>query len=198
MRIHKVLGLGACLAFGAAAHAADKLDKKTVAFFKAVGEGNLAGIQESIVKKKVDPNVFDENDNTALCVAATAGRGDVVDALLKAGAKLDLPNGAGLTPLMLAARSGKAELAQTLIAAGANKDALDRRARPLLFHAIRGGNAAFVKTLIASGANVNATDEGNRTPLMLAAEDGQLEIVGVLIDAKAGLNARELKAGQTR
>ena len=111
MRIHWALCLVPCLAVGAA-QAADKPDKKTTAFFKAVADGNLAGIQEA-VKKKVDLNVFDENDNTALCNSATAGRVDIVDALLKAGAKVDMPNGAGLTPLMLAARNGRVDAGAT-------------------------------------------------------------------------------------
>jgi uncharacterized protein len=195
MRIHWALCLVPCLAMGAA-QAAEKPDKKTTAFFKAVADGNLAGIQEA-VKKKVDLNGFDLNDNTALCNSATAGRVDIVDALLKAGAKIDIPNGAGLTPLMLAARSGRADVAQSLIAAGASKEAVDRRGRPLLFHAVRGGNTGFVSLLLTQGANVNATDENNRTPLMLAAEDGQLELVNVLIQSKSDVNARDLKVGQT-
>lgn len=184
-----------CLAVGAA-QAADKPDKKTAAFFKAVADGNMAGIQEA-VKKKVDFNAFDESDNTALCVSATAGRADVVDALIKAGAKVDLANGAGLTPLMLAARNGRVELANALIGAGASKEAVDRRGRPLLFHAVRGGHTGFVSLLLIQGANVNATDENNRTPLMLAAEDGQLELVNLLIESKSDVNARDLKVGQT-
>jgi len=155
MRIRWALCLVPCLALGAA-QAADKLDKKTAAFFKAVADGNLAGIQEA-VKKKVDFNIFDESDNTALCISATAGRADVADALIKGGAKIDLANGAGLTPLMLAARNGRVELANTLIGAGASREAVDRRGRPLLFHAIRGGNTAFVTDLLAKGANSSSS-----------------------------------------
>ena len=88
--------LAAC-ALPASSDAADKPDKKVVAFFKAVREGNLAGIQEA-TKKNVNLNALDENDNTALCIAASAGRAEVVDALLKAGAKVDVRNGGASRP----------------------------------------------------------------------------------------------------
>jgi ankyrin repeat protein len=200
MQVHRAVCILPCFALGAAlvppAGAGGKADKKLVAFFKAVSDGDLAGIQEA-VRKNVDLNALDENENTALGIAARAGRADVVDALLKAGARIDQPNGAGLTPVMLAARDGHAELAQTLLAAGANRDAVDQRGRSLLFHAVRGGQPALVQALLAAKANANAGDENGRTPIMLAAEDGRIELVRLLLDAGAGIDARDLRAGQT-
>ena len=72
MRWASALCLVACLVPCTTAGAASKPDKKTTAFFKAVTDGNLAGIQEAL-KKKVDLDAFDESENTALCIAATRG-----------------------------------------------------------------------------------------------------------------------------
>lgn len=92
-----------------------------------MADGNLAGIQEA-TKKKVDLDGFDESENSAVCIAASAGRADVVHALLQAGAKVDLPNGAGTTPLMLAAEDGQLELVDILIAAHADLGARESKA----------------------------------------------------------------------
>jgi hypothetical protein len=200
MQVRQLVAVAPCLAVLAAsvppAEASDKVDKKVVAFFRAVKEGNLAGIQEA-VKKKVNLNILDENENTALCIAAAAGKADMVDALLKAGAKVDEPNGIGVTPLMLAARNGYGDLARALLAAGASADAVDERGRTLLFHSVRGGNVVLVEAVLAASAKVDAADENRRTPLMLAAEDGRVELVALLLKAGAAVDARDLKSGYT-
>jgi ankyrin repeat protein len=180
MQVRRVVCVLPCLAVSALlsppAGAADKVDKKVVAFFVAVREGDLGGIQEA-VRKKVNLDILDENENTALCIAATAGRADVVDALLKAGARVDQPNGIGVTPLMLAARNGHGDLAQVLLAAGANQGAIDERGRSLL---------------LDGGAALNARDlKSGHTALMAAALSGHDEVVTALLVAGADITLKD-------
>jgi hypothetical protein len=54
------------------------------------------------------------------------GRPDVAAFLIEKGAKVDLPNGVGLTPLMSAALNYNFQVAQFLIEHGANLNAVDR------------------------------------------------------------------------
>ena len=60
--------------------------------------------------------------NTALHAAA-GGQGAVVDLLLAAGAKPDLPDGKGNTPLHVAAANGLVPVVKALLAKGARPDA---------------------------------------------------------------------------
>lgn len=57
---------------------------------------------------------------TALHYAATVGNLELIDVLVKRGAKLDARAPGGTTPLMMAARHGRVEAAKRLLGAGAD------------------------------------------------------------------------------
>ncbi|KAF3794522.1 Serine/threonine-protein kinase [Nymphaea thermarum] len=63
-----------------------------------VNEGDLQGIQE-LLDTGIDVNSTDIDDRTALHVAACQGRVEIVELLLKHGARLDMQDRWGSTPL---------------------------------------------------------------------------------------------------
>ena len=82
------------------------------------------------------------------------GDATIIQALLNAGAGVDVPNADGATPLMLAAASGNTDAIKVLLDHGAAINAKEplRGATPLMFAA--GSNrASAVKFLIARGAD---------------------------------------------
>ena len=82
---------------------------------------------------------------TALHWAARADNADEVRRLLRAGARADVANRYGVTPLALAAANGNAAILDLLIAAGADPNAPSSQAEPVLMTATRSGSVAAVK-----------------------------------------------------
>lgn len=66
---------------------------------------------------------------SALGVAAVTGRTEIAKLLLEKGAKIDLPDVKGKTPLMLAAQNGRAEALKLLLETGADAGARDEDGR---------------------------------------------------------------------
>jgi ankyrin repeat protein len=74
-----------------------------------------------LIKRGADVNAKDEKQNTALMFAADKCDRETLRMLLKAGAKLDAKNWAGLTALQMGIATGNPGL-EELIAAGARLD----------------------------------------------------------------------------
>ena len=93
---------------------------------QAALEGNAKGIT-SLLATGADVNARDANGRTALMIAASAGKTDVVELLLVKGAN---PNMAdykeGRTALIVAAEAGHAEAARSLLNKGADPNVKDR------------------------------------------------------------------------
>jgi uncharacterized protein len=120
---------------------------------------------------------------TPLIRAAKAGDNGAVKLLLAHGARVDLPNSLGITPLMAAAGVGSTtidirarfrneqqciETGKQLIAAGANVNAANENGQTALHGAALWGWTAYVQFLADSGANLLATDRGGMKPLDIA------------------------------
>lgn len=164
-----------------------------------------------------DVNAQDTNGFTPLHLLALSkadyGQEEAAVALLKAGAKPDLLDNQGRTPLLLAISARTFELEmdafiRSLLNAGANpniKDEHGRTAAHLLlrkewhWHSLGKSMAALAK----AGADFSAVDDQGRTPLHYLAGLGShrplaltREIGGLFVAAKVDFEARD-KAGET-
>ncbi len=130
--------------------------------------------------------------NERLIDAARDGRADEVEALLRAGAKVDARSDTFSTPLILAASTGQVEIVQALLKAGADVNAADSgNNETALMYAARRGNIPLVHILLDAKAQVNAKDAVGDTALHFAARRGRIEVMELLLAAGADPTAQD-------
>jgi ankyrin repeat protein len=116
---------------------------------------------------------------------------ELVETLLKRGAKANVSNEFGATPLGEAVKLEDARLVKLLLNAGANADAANEDGQTPLMLAARNGNPEVVELLIRAGANVKAAEAWRgQTALMWAAARNAPDVVKLLIAKGADVNAR--------
>ncbi len=161
--------------------------------FVAIHEGNADAVK-LLLAHKADPNGLGP-DRLPLILQA-ARKPAVLEALLAAGAKPNVDDGEGRTPLYIATDAGVAESVRLLLAHGADKEIRPFGYTPLLF-AVGTGKQKTAEVLLQGGADVNAhaTVDG-RTPLHIAIERRDPALTELLLTNKADVNARD-KGGLT-
>jgi len=155
---------------GASANA--RIGKSSILYRARKGE-----IFKLLISAGADVNAFSEIYGSPLMVAAELGDVESIQALLNAGAKVEIGHD-DCTPLMKAASDGNVEAVKTLLASGANPNRRDDQHSNALDYARRGLNTAehekyedlssepidltkFTKTievLLAAGAEDNKSD----------------------------------------
>lgn len=115
----------------------------------------------------------EEEEDTALHVAARHGLTDHVQLLLQHGAELEARNEEGQTPLNAACAQPHSpqdteryyRVCQLLVESGASVNAADRDHQHPLHLACKNANAQIVELLLAQGANVNIMNYSGNTAL---------------------------------
>jgi ankyrin repeat protein len=124
------------------------------------------------------PSNVDYDGVTPLMSAAANGNIELLNLLLKYGAKPDYPTSAGGTALMSATRH--TEIFRVLINHGANIHARDNYGRTVLIWAALHGTEEVVALLCTMGADPNIKDKGDNTALSEAQNKGRSNIVRLL------------------
>ncbi len=165
---------------------------------------DYAGLLRLLIDKGADPNARDSVGDTPLLYAMQGAASEykvmganesAVHTLLGHGAKANLSNDAGVSPLMklLDLWADQADLLKFLLAAGAEVAARDKEGRTPLMIAARRGKEQAVRALLGK-ASVNVQDQQGRTALMIAIA-GQWEqhvaIAALLIENGANLDLRD-------
>jgi ankyrin repeat protein len=146
----------------------------------------------SLLSHGADVNAPQADGTTALHWAAHWNDLEAAGLLIRAGAKAQIANRLGATPMMLAAENGNAAMIATLLKAGADVNA------PVLSHgetalmmAARSGNMDAVKLLLDSGAQENSAENlRGTTALMWAAEQSHPDVIALLLERGADVAAR--------
>ncbi len=114
----------------------------------------------------------------------------IIDLLIKHGAKLEEPSSGDRTPLHIAA-TGHVDIANHLMAKGANKEALATKNQTPLHFAAKSGKTDIVKSLISKNVNKEAIDSEGHTPVHLAIINGHPDTVAALLENGANANTVE-------
>ena len=119
---------------------------------------------------------------TALWSAAIAGRGDLVDFLVRHGAVLEIRDQQGRTVLIFVAEIDFfSDMVGRLLAHGADADAQDAAGRTALMYAALSAQMSVINALLDGGAHINRQDVRGATALMYAAgESPKASVIGML------------------
>jgi len=185
-------------------------------FMEAAKAGDVDRLRQLIVEDPGLVGARSPSGETPLMAALYRGHSAVVEALVGAGAPLDIfaaaalgrtdeldaalhgPAGTinsfaydGWSPLHLAAFFGRRAAALSLLGGGADVTAVSRNSlRNTPLHAATAGNHSDVAlVLIEHGAPVDVRDAGGHTPLHIAAETGAANVVKALLDRGADPHA---------
>lgn len=138
------IALVICL-ISTSAHA---MNASKIAILEAAEKGMLKTVEELIKKDKDCVDATDTEGNTALIFAAHQGHLECTQALIAAGAKIDLANEQGTTALEMAAQMDHPEIIKLLLQKGADTAHIFR-------FAIKNNNSNAIENLIKSGIDAN-------------------------------------------
>jgi len=155
----------------------------------AAASGKLEIVQEAISHGGINVSEADYEGRTALHVAATAGRLDVVQFLINAKANVNRKDNFGKTPLANAITKGHPDVVKELHDAGGELGWSEAETASELCDMAREGHTQRLVLLLACGAHVNAADYDKRTCLHVAASEGNVRICELLHEYKANVNA---------
>ena len=139
----------------------------------AAAAGGSLTMVELLLNLGTDPNVADGGGHTPLYSVGnecgTAGGGDVVRALVRAGANVDARDGVKhCTALHMAARRGNVEVAAALLDCGADIESRDSLGDTPLRRSVNCGKTAVAALLLARGADLQSKGSKGLTPLLAA------------------------------
>lgn len=107
---------------------------------------------------------------------------NAADHLLDAGARVDIVDDAGMTPLHWAAKLCCLRLARRCIEAGADVDQVETTYGTSALHeAVKNSQHDMIRLLMEAGATVNLTDRTGYSPLHWAVEYRKHEVVQLLL-----------------
>jgi ankyrin repeat protein len=143
---------------------------------------------KTLIENGVDPNKFDENQQTALMISSALGFLDLVKVFAEKGVDFNLKNISGRCALHSASLTGQNEICQFLIQKGCELNLSDSDAMTALHFASENGHQQTVKMLIANQANINAIDAHGNTALHFASQNGHQEVAEYLIQKGLSVN----------
>jgi ankyrin repeat protein len=128
---------------------------------------------------------------TALHWAAHWDDAGLAGLLLRAGARVDVANDFGVTPLLLAAGNGRPAMIALLLEAGADPNLAATNGEAPLMTAARAGSLEAVNALIERGAEVNYKVPGHgQSALMWAISERHSKVAARLVERGADVRAR--------
>ncbi|TMW69777.1 hypothetical protein Poli38472_001933 [Pythium oligandrum] len=165
-------------------------------FLAAARDGDVDMLQRCLNEDNAVLLVYDENENTALHLVASAGHLDALRLLLDndvGNTCIEMTNSTMKTALLCACSSQSAqsvEIVRELLGRGANLNAVDNCSRTALACACLEGTTEVVKELVTRDLDLDSVDKYHTTALHYAAGIGNLPMVKTLLDAGASINAK--------
>ncbi len=142
-------------------------------------------------------NLKDQASGEAALHIVTRGRDYTwLSFLLGKGARPDIQNGRGETPLSLAAQLGWTEGAELLLSRGAHVDLPNQRGETPLIVAVHNRDVPMVRLLVANGANPKRADHvAGYSALDYAKQDNRAQSIVKILEGTTGAATRAPAAG---
>lgn len=158
---------------------------QTYTLHDAVRSENLSAV-EGLLSTVRDVNAVGTDGRTALHLAATIGRDDIVEALIgTTGILVDKVDNNKRTALFRAVSANHVEAVKTLLKAGASCNDRDRFGYTPLRQAVKRPAGAIMEALLEAGASPGLGGEEGFTPLHTACEYDAPGTVEALLRANA-------------
>jgi len=167
--------------------------------FAGTARGQLADLIQSgdrraalaMIDGPVDVNRAQPDGTTPLHWAAYRVDQELVQRLLKKGAKANVVNHYGASPLAEAVRVASVPIVGILLEAGADANVANEDGQTALMLAARTGNVGVAELLVKHGADVNRRERfHDQTAVMWAAGENHPEMVAFLVSKGADLSVR--------
>lgn len=157
---------------------------------EAVLHGNFSEIQVLCEKEKGAVNLVDRRSYTPLFYASVLDDGEICKYLLDQGARVDIQDKEGFSPLHWASWEENQLTIEILVErGGANVNMQTNRGYTPLHLAILQGSEDLVQFFVQNGAWVNIPDIDEQTPLHMATATGNVQLVELLLDRGAYINS---------
>lgn len=148
--------------------------------FRSVMADDYHAVGHALRRKPGDVHRVNDMQQTPLHFAVVYARQEVLDHLMRHGARLDAQDKTGMTPLHVAAMYDRLGAARWLLEHGARTDVADIYGDTPLHTAAVFGNARLYALLLERGADALALNNEGRTPRQLAEYYGQAELLASL------------------
>uniref|UniRef100_A0A0B7A2V3 Protein kinase domain-containing protein n=1 Tax=Arion vulgaris TaxID=1028688 RepID=A0A0B7A2V3_9EUPU len=133
--------------------------------FTQVREGNAFNVRVWLDNTENDLNKGDDHRFSLLHWAAREGRDNIVDMLIKRGARINATNMGDDTPIHLAAAHGHREVVLMLLQNKANVNSINEHGNTPLHYACFWGYDQITEDLVNNGALVNMANKFDEVPL---------------------------------
>ncbi|BFZ24222.1 hypothetical protein BsWGS_27261 [Bradybaena similaris] len=133
--------------------------------FTQVREGNAFNVRVWLDNTENDLNKGDDHRFSLLHWAAREGRDNIVDMLVKRGARINATNMGDDTPIHLAAAHGHREVVVMLLQNKANVNAINEHGNTPLHYACFWGYDQIAEDLVNNGGLVNLANKFDEVPL---------------------------------
>ncbi|CAG0925113.1 unnamed protein product, partial [Notodromas monacha] len=158
-------------------------DDESTPLHLAAKFGRTRVVKELISRNRNVVTDEDENGDTALHIACSAGHDRAGKLILEAGADVEARNGKQWTPLDCAARNGHRKCVDILLQADAPLDPVDKRRTTPLQLAARQGHHAVVHQLLRAGADLAARDSNGMNAFELAVIHNQRQVAETIVES---------------
>lgn len=155
---------------------------------QAAKEGDMAKLKTLVEENPELVNAKNENQETPLHSAVSAGHLDIVEFLIAAGADVDAVDNQKTTPLHLACYDGHRNIVEKLIFHGSNIEARSANGTTPLFWAVPGGHTEVFELLVNSGADIDVRVDNGSSLLHTTALYGQKDMAKILIEKGVDVN----------
>ncbi|CAB1443078.1 unnamed protein product [Pleuronectes platessa] len=151
------------------------------------------GEVRSLIFKKEDVNIQDNEKRTPLHAASYLGDAEIIELLILSGARVNAKDNKWLTPLHRAVASCSEDAVTVLLKHSADVNARDKNWQTPLHVAASNKAVRCAEALVPLLSNVNVSDRAGRTALHHAAFSGHVEMVKLLLSRGANINAFDKK-----